>query len=205
MEIPLNAHVFCGSELCGHSRFVVIEPRTHQLTHFVVKTINLIDPIELVVPIEWVEKACCHSILLNHTHPELLELPQLESLDTLAIWDPELGYFPQHAVLWPISLARFPRAQFNIPRGEELLEQGSEIRAADGRRIGWVDEFVIDPHSGEITHLVMREGHFWHPKIVSVPVRFIHKIEKEIIYLSLDELAAEQLPEAEKSLEPVSF
>lgn len=199
MEIPLNAHVYCEEKLCGHSRFVVINPQTQQMTHFVVNTIALIDPLELVVPIEWIEKADSHQIQLNHTYEELLKLPLLQNLDMLGIWDPELGYFPHHAVLWPISLSRFPRAQFNIPKGEELLEQGSEIRGADGKRIGWVDEFLIDPLSGAITHLVMREGHFWHPKIVSVPVRFIHRIEKEVVYLSLDELAAEQLPEAEKS------
>lgn len=197
MEIPLNAHVYCWDKMCGHSRYVVINPFTSQLTHFVVKTHDLVDPLELVVPIEWVDEANHRRIQLCQSQEELLKLPQLKHLETLGIWDPEQGYFPHHAVLWPINLTSYPRECLNISKEEELLEQGSEIRAADGKRIGWVDEFVIDPQTCKVTHLVMREGHFWHPKIVSVPVRFIRKIDHDAIYLSLDELAAEQLPEAE--------
>ena len=199
MEIPLNAHVYCGEVFCGHSRYVVIDPRTSHLTHFVVRTNHLMEPLELVVPIEWIDQADCHRIQLCHSHAELMELPLLETLEMLGIWDPELGHLPFHTVLSPISRSRFPQVTLNIPKGEELVKEGSEIRGADGRRIGWVDEFVINPQSGVVSHLVMREGHFWHPKIVSVPVRYIQKIENEIVYLSLDELAAEQLPVAEKA------
>ena len=117
MELPLNAHVFCEDEFCGHSRFVVINPQTQQLTHFVIQTNDLIDPIELVVPIGWIERADSHMIQLDHPRDELLKLPMLQNLDTLGIWDPEMGYFPHHAVLWPISLSRIPQYGLTFPGG----------------------------------------------------------------------------------------
>ena len=199
MEFPLNARVFCGNEFCGYSRYVVMEPGTHMITHFVVNTDSSVDPLEVVVPIDWIQTAEGHLIHLCHTRQELLELPLLQNQNYLMVWDPELGYYPHHTLLWPVSLLNYPRGHYNIPKGEVLLEQGSEIRAANGKRIGWVDEFLIDPHSGTITHLVMREGHFWHPKIVSVPVRFVRSVDEDTIYLSLDEHTAEELPELEKT------
>ncbi len=197
MEIPLNARVVCGGEFCGYSRYVVMDPRCQCITHFVVNTDTLIEPVEIVVPIEWIEAAEGHTIHLGRTRQELMELPLLQNLDYLGIWDPELGYFPHHTLMWPLSLLKYPRGHFNIPKGEVLLEQGAEIRAANGKRIGWVDEFMADAHTGAISHLVMREGHFWHPRIVSVPARFIRSIEDDTVYLNLDEHTLEDLPVAE--------
>jgi len=199
MEIPLNARVVSGDEFCGYSRFVVIDPKCQCIAHFVVNTDALLEPLDLVLPIEWIETANNHQIQLNHTRSEVLELPQLRNLDYLGVWDPELGYYPHHTLLWPISLFKYPRGHFNIPKNEMLLEQGAEIRLANGKRIGWVDEFMADPHTGEISHLVMREGHFWHPKMVSVPVRFISSIEEDTIYLSMDEHIVEELPLLERA------
>ena len=198
MEIPLNTRVFSEGKFCGYSRYVVMDPHTQIITHFVVNTEALIDPLEVVVPIDWLESADSHHIYLNHSQKELLELPLLQNLDYLGMWDPERGYYPHQALLWPYSLLHYPHGHFNIPKGEVLLEQGAEIHSSEGKRIGWVDELIADPHSGAITYLVMREGHFWHPKIVSVPARFIREVNDEIVYLSLDEHSAEELPVAEK-------
>ena len=80
-----------------------------------------------------------------------------------------------------------------IPTNELALHRGSWVMAADGH-VGEVDEFVIDPADGHITHLILRKGHFWGHTDVSIPVDHIDRIEADTIYLKLDKHAIGQLP-----------
>jgi hypothetical protein len=50
------------------------------------------------------------------------------------------------------------------------------VRATDGR-VGRVDEFLVDPESGNITHLCLRKDHLWGDKLVCIPVSEIDLIE----------------------------
>ena len=60
--------------------------------------------------------------------------------------------------------------------------------ATDGH-VGEVDEFIVDPADRHITHLILRKGHFWGHKDVSIPVDQIDRIEADTIYLKLDKHA----------------
>ena len=57
-----------------------------------------------------------------------------------------------------------------------------------------VDEFLVDLADGHITHLVLREGHLWGQKDVTIPVSEIQRIEKDTVYLRLDKHDVEKLP-----------
>ena len=81
----------------------------------------------------------------------------------------------------------------NIPPGELALYTGMQIEATDGK-VGKLDELVLDKDSGEITHLLMREGHLWGKKEVSVPASGIDFCDSQIIYLKLDKAAVKDLP-----------
>ncbi len=65
--------------------------------------------------------------------------------------------------------------------------------ASDGL-IGHVDEFLIDPANQQITHLILREGHFWGQKEVTIPVIQIERIEEDTVYLKLSKEEIEKLP-----------
>jgi len=80
-----------------------------------------------------------------------------------------------------------------IPHDELALHRGSWAMAADGH-VGEVDEFVIDPADGHITHLILRKGQFWGHTDVSIPVTQIDRIEADTIYLKLDKQAIGRLP-----------
>jgi len=58
----------------------------------------------------------------------------------------------------------------------------------------WPHEFLIDPANENITHLVLREGHLWSQKDVTIPVSAIDRIEEDAVYLKLDKHAVEVLP-----------
>ena len=80
-----------------------------------------------------------------------------------------------------------------VPEGEEAIDRGARVVASDGP-IGHVDEFLIDPVSQHITHLILREGHFWGQKEVTIPVNQIERIEEDTVYLKLSKEEIERLP-----------
>lgn len=57
-----------------------------------------------------------------------------------------------------------------------------------------VDEFVINPENNHITHLVMREGHFWDKKDVIIPLAAIEDIQGDVVSLQLDKDQIGDLP-----------
>ncbi len=67
------------------------------------------------------------------------------------------------------------------------------MEASDGH-VGRVDEFLIDPDTDNITHLVLREGHLWGKKDVTIPVSQIDHYKENIVYLKLNKQAIDDLP-----------
>jgi hypothetical protein len=53
---------------------------------------------------------------------------------------------------------------------------------------------LIDPGNDQITHLVMREGHLWGQKDVTIPVGQIDHYKGNTVYLKLNKRAIEALP-----------
>jgi sporulation protein YlmC with PRC-barrel domain len=67
------------------------------------------------------------------------------------------------------------------------------VQARDGH-VGRVDEFLVDPTNGHITHLIMREGHLWGQKNVTIPVSEIDHIDEDTVHLKMDKREIELLP-----------
>jgi hypothetical protein len=67
------------------------------------------------------------------------------------------------------------------------------VEAADGR-VGRIDEFLVNPETMAITHLVMREGHLWGQKDVTIPIVQVDRITEGTVYLWLSKQQIEQLP-----------
>jgi len=80
-----------------------------------------------------------------------------------------------------------------IPPGELAVHQGARVEVANGR-VGRVDEFLVDPGSGHITHLVLRKGHPRDPKHVILVVSDIDRIEEDTVRLKIDKHTVESLP-----------
>jgi hypothetical protein len=57
-----------------------------------------------------------------------------------------------------------------------------------------VDAFLIDPANDQITHLIMREGHLWGQRDVTIPVEQIDHFKDDTVFLRLSRPDIEQLP-----------
>jgi sporulation protein YlmC with PRC-barrel domain len=80
-----------------------------------------------------------------------------------------------------------------VPPGELAVRRRAHVKAIDGR-VGQVDEFLVDPVSEHITHLILREGHLWGQRDVTVPVSEIARIEEDTVHLKLTKAQIEALP-----------
>jgi sporulation protein YlmC with PRC-barrel domain len=93
----------------------------------------------------------------------------------------------------PDMTVQVPVDEPQIPPGELMVCRGTRISASDGY-VGHIDEFVVNPQNGRITHLVMREGHLWGQKDVIIPVSAMGETIEDTLFLKLDKQQIEALP-----------
>jgi sporulation protein YlmC with PRC-barrel domain len=202
MDIPVDVDVHCTDGLCGRSTYVLINPVRKKVTHLVVKEAGP-SHIERVVPIEAVSKTAPDVILLQYSRDELTHMDPFIQREYIRdkMPDPDdapIGYVgPGPFLLWPYvvpdqtTLVTVEHKQ--IPRGELAVRRGTQVEATDGH-VGRVDELLVNPENDCITHLVMREGHLWGQKDVTIPVSEIDRIEGDVVHLKLSKGEVEALP-----------
>ena len=94
----------------------------------------------------------------------------------------------------PDMTVQVPVEHLQIPYGEMAVRRGTRVEATDGY-VGKVDEFVINPENGYITHLVMREGHLWGKKDVIIPLSaMMGDTSEDTVFLKLDKQQIQSLP-----------
>jgi len=69
----------------------------------------------------------------------------------------------------------------------------AKVEATDGH-VGQVEELLRDEGSGEVSYLILQEGHLWGKKEVVLPVATIDKVEGDTVYLKLGKDDIERLP-----------
>ena len=205
MEIPLNAPVECTDGVCGRSEYVLINPVIDQVTHLVVKE-DALPNTEYLVPVDFVIESIAKMIRLRCSKAELEKMESF--IKTTYIEDSMPARNLENAgvakgmgigtnyYLPYVTFARTfqtPVEHQQIPGGELAVRRGTRVEATDGY-IGKVDEFVVDPKNGEITHLVMREGHLWGKKEVVIPLSALGTTLNDTVFLKLTKLQIESLP-----------
>ena len=195
IDIPIDARVQCSDGLGGRSTLVIINPTTKKVTNVVVRERQ--DPhTERLVPIRYVVETTDDQIRLScprHELSEMREFIQTEFVRAdLRAFQGFEGFAPYmlHAYVVPSWAATTYQA---IPRGELGIRRGARVRTTDGK-VGRVDEFVIEPASGDITHLVMRDGHLREREEVTIPVSVIERIEANTVFVALSKEGVEALP-----------
>jgi sporulation protein YlmC with PRC-barrel domain len=202
MEIPLNAQVECTDGVCGLSLAVIINPVIEQVTHLVVKGASSSDK-EYIVPLYLVSAVLVDTIQLRCNKAELEKMDPFVRTAFIQVKVPNLvGYSgglygmggPYYLPYVKSETTVYePVRSEQIPPGELTVRRGTRVKATDGY-IGHVDEFVVNPENGRITHLVMREGHLWGKKDVIIPLSAMEKTDEETVFLNLDKRQVESLP-----------
>jgi sporulation protein YlmC with PRC-barrel domain len=195
LDIPMNANVLCSGVVCGRITHIVLDPITDKVTDVVVKD-HEIPPVERLIPVELIAESSSDEVRLSIPKEKVNSYPPFIYDDFIKIQTPvEFSEMPTN-MMWPYVL---PQEKViiieseSIPSDELAIRRNAHVEATDGR-VGKVDEFMIDPDTGYITHLVLREGHLWGQKDISIPVSAIKDIGKETVQLTLDKKSIEKLP-----------
>jgi hypothetical protein len=195
MDMPIGAEVQCADGPGGHSTCVILNPVTRRVTHIVVKE-KWFPHVERLVPVEIVTESTSHQIHLRCSIKDLAELDSFVETEFLQSEERFHIYGVEEYRLWPYVLPEdemLPVELERVPPGELAVHRGAHVRARDGH-VGRVDEFLVNVPDGHITHLVLREGHLWGQKDVTIPVSEIERIEEDSVHLKLDKAGVEALP-----------
>jgi uncharacterized membrane protein len=184
-RIPLNAAVACSDGPCGESIRVIVDPKTLQPTHIVVKEAG--SGAEYLVAMEHVAEIGQDGVRLNCTKEKLAFMPPFAEVEYRQIEIPRYyGGSEMSAVPTPYSETHLVEVRReHVPEGERAIAQGMEVRASDGK-VGSVDELLTDAESGALTHFIMRQKHVWGDKAVVVPLAVIDYVRDDVVYLTPD-------------------
>lgn len=196
MDIPLNAEVQCADGLCGRSTYVIVNPVTQKVTDVVVEE-RVFPHTEYLVPLELVAESTPTLIRLSCVTGDLITLDPFIDVEFVP-GEPfsDYDYAGEAVLLWPYALPDagvIPEEHERIPLSELAVRRGARVEATDGH-VGRVDEFLVDPESEHITHLILREGHLWGQKDVTIPVSQIGRIDEDTVHLKLGREQIEALP-----------
>jgi hypothetical protein len=197
MDIPMNVEVRCAGQPCGKSVALVMNPVTETVTHLVVRETHP-PHMERLVAADDVTKTTSESIELQCTTDQLAAMEPFSEKHFVHVDMP--SYSPTGAGIFafpyviPERDARWITVEEeHIPPHELAIRRNAEVEATDGH-IGKVDEFLVDPETCHITHLVMREGHLWGKKDVVLPLAYIDHFDEDTVYLKLSKHDVGTLP-----------
>ena len=202
MEIPLNARVECTDGVCGRSESILVNPVLDKVTHLIVR--EAASNTEYIVPIDFVVETIDDTIRLRCSKAELKKMDPFIKTTFVEQKVPDRnfnypgGLFGGGAYYYLPYVAsdetvQVPMEHKQIPVGELTAQRGTRVEATDGY-IGHVDEFVVNPENGHITHLVMREGHLWGKKDVIIPLSAMGDTREDTVFLKIDKHQIESLP-----------
>ncbi len=203
MDIPIDVEVFCTDGPGGHSSAIVLNPVTKEVTHFAVRTKGFLSD-EYLVPVAFIAESTPERVSLTCSRAELAQCQPFEKTVFVGVDGAEAGISDADFAL-TATYAGMPGGEYSapmypptlqeeqLPEGELSIHPGASVEATDGH-VGHVQEFIIDPGTDRVTHLVLREGHFWGKKDVTIPLDQIDRIEQDVIYLKLAKATVEHLP-----------
>jgi sporulation protein YlmC with PRC-barrel domain len=194
MDFPLGADVHCTDGRCGRSTHIVLNPAIEEITHLVVRGTRPAR-IERLVPVRLVASTAADAILLKCTLQEFAALERFNQPDFVYREIPHHATDPKLTLLWPyvVPAKRIVDEKIRpMSPGELPVRRGARVRATDGW-IGQVDEFVVEPKTCRITHLVLRERHLWKNKVLTIPISEIDRIEEKAVYLKIGKRDIEAL------------
>jgi sporulation protein YlmC with PRC-barrel domain len=197
MDIPMNVEVSCAGKSCGKSVALVMNPVTDMVTHLVVREAHFPN-MERLVSADEVTKTTPESIELKCSADQLEAMESFSEKEFVHVDNPHyspvgLTIFAAPYVIADPAATWITVEKEHIPPNELAVRRNAEVEATDGH-IGKVDEFLVDPETCHITHLVMREGHLWGKKDVVIPVTSIDHFEEDTVYLKLNKAEVEKLP-----------
>ena len=184
-EIPLRAKVECTDGPGGESTTLIVDPVKLTVTHVVVREDEPAHA-ERIVPADRVVESTADSIRLNCTVEELHKMRKFLQVEYSQLAIPRYTGPDMGTPYLYTEYETIPVIHELVPEGGRSVHPGAPVEASDGR-VGELSELLTDPETGQITHLVLRQGHLWGDKQVLLPVSMVEESTPEgVIRLRVD-------------------
>jgi uncharacterized protein YrrD len=197
------------NEQIGHVERVVLDPKTKEVTHLVIRK-GLLFTEDRVMPVEWVTSATEERITLRSDVSDMRALPDFEQSRFVAVEKEE--YTPTlPSERYPLPLYYYPTAtgepdtvfdkrhmveeeERNIPEGAVALKEGAKVISADGEHVGDVERIFTYPRTDKASHLLVSEGLLLKDQKL-VPAHWIAELDEEDVHLAVGSQLLNRLPE----------
>ena len=199
-ELPFSAKVTCTDGRGGTSVAVTLDPLTRIISNLVVEDDHL---HQRLVALKVINKTSDDEIWLNCTEDELKEMELFQSTEYVQRAPQQSGDWAEEDGEWEdgVDVSQFERTTAygnpiqveRVPEGEIAFHRKTDIEATDGH-VGEVEEFLIEPDSGQITYLVLHMGHLWGKKNIMIPLTAVESVDYDSVYLNVDKKAVEDFP-----------
>jgi len=196
MDLPMKAKVYAGDEACGESVCIVLNPATKRVTDLVVRLYDAHDK-QVLVTLNHIQEVTEDEIRLDLKLEQVRKLTSFQSTDFFEVKEEPVEVNVGPYVMWPYVVPEshwIPVETEMIPANELAIRRGETVISTQGP-VGKVDEFLIDPASEKITHLVLREGHLWGKRDVLIPLSAISHMYEDEVKLKLDKEQIGTLPQ----------
>lgn len=195
MFVFVNDEINCSDSPGGRITSLIISPLSLQVTHLVVAE-RAYPYLKRLVPLQLLQETPAGYPALGCTQRQLATLRPFLEVEYIPDDTPYFAYETHTGKMWPYATNEtmpVPIQLETISANTVTLHRDARVKATNGQ-VGQVKGFSIQPVSGCITHLVLRQGRLWHKQEVIIPVSEIERIEMEIIYLKLDKHSLALLP-----------
>jgi hypothetical protein len=199
MNIILNADVRCTDGEGGQAEALVLNPATKVASHLVVE-LKGVGRHQVLLPLSYVAESSGKRVTVTCSRDALAQMPPfltkvrsdqqgLDVMDAQALVGAERqsGTGFQDFSFGGAGSTEMVEVEA-IPEAEIVVRHGIPAEATDGKA-GEVDGFSLDPQSGQITHLVLREGHLF-KKDVAIALDQIDRIGEIAVHLNIAKSAA---------------
>ena len=199
VALTIGSEVRCEANVIGHLANVVLDRHTKEVSHLIVSAKD--DTGSLVIPMSFVSSLDGGTINLGVSLEEVKQQRPYarEDFDNQASVAEGSGYVPGEALAWR---QRYGDVGTSVPNvagvlgdqagvGSMMVGRGSRVYCLDGP-LGTVDHVLLKPATGEVTHLVMKQGALLARSII-VPVEMIRVADETGIYVDAKRDALLQL------------
>jgi uncharacterized protein YrrD len=217
MQFKENAEVFTSTgEKVGRIDRVVIDPKSDELTHLVVKK-GFLFTTDKVVPIEHVETTTEDRVELKAGPGDPDDFPDfeethylpLDKTNTAAPQDPSrIGplawYYPlPRSAWWRTQMGTYPgysqppyvrKTELNIPDDTVALEEGAKVISREGDHVGDVERVYAEEEEQRVTHVLVSQGLVSKTRKL-IPTMWVKRVFEDEVHLSISKNFVENLPE----------
>jgi uncharacterized protein YrrD len=214
MQYKQGTNIFASNgEQIGVVEAVVMHPRTHKVSHLIVRKGWLFTE-DKVLPIELVEHEGVDNITLRADVKNLDDLPDYQQTHYVPVDEenyaeafaagyasPLYHYAPfgswwSYPGVFSDEAGRIAKTEENVPDNRIIIQPGAIVRNNKGEHIGEVSRVLVDSDSSRVTHFVIGQGVLFRDHKL-IPMDWVDSITKQEVSLLVGSKVLERLPKYE--------